>query len=189
MNLVLYGPAYANKTLTGEFLAEKLGYSFIDLNNEIQKECGACITEILNLVGPHSFRQLEHSILESVILKFNENTVLATGPSTLTHPYKDLSEKNSKMTEIYGIKVLLLPYENINLSLRVLEMQRKESKKEDCLKRMPLYLDKHNFKETKTALKNEWKDFLSQSKFKIFYGNLDPLETADLIHNTLKDLL
>ena len=68
------------KTTTGKKLAKKLGYSFLDLDKEIEKQQKNTIAQIFESKGEDYFRKLEHQFLTDFNL--NKNTVVSCGGGT-----------------------------------------------------------------------------------------------------------
>ena len=75
-NIILIGFMGAGKTTLGKALAQKLSWSFLDTDDEIEKEEGKSISEIFESRGEEEFRKLEHNYLKKLRLS---NTVLAVG--------------------------------------------------------------------------------------------------------------
>jgi len=65
-NIVLIGFMGTGKTTIGKVVSEKLGYSFIDTDAEIEKECGIGISEIFNNMGEGYFRKIETEVIDKV---------------------------------------------------------------------------------------------------------------------------
>lgn len=78
--IYLIGFMGSGKTTTGKELARKLGWNFLDLDEEIEKKTGMPIREIFSIKGEAWFRQTESETLaETGILS---RTVVATGGGT-----------------------------------------------------------------------------------------------------------
>ena len=77
MNIALYGFMGVGKTTIGSILAEKLGYCFIDVDKEIERETGKSINEIFKLHGEAFFRKLESEIIRELSKK--DRLVIACG--------------------------------------------------------------------------------------------------------------
>ena len=70
----------SGKSSLGKILARKLNYSFIDIDNIIEKQTVKKISEIFSDDGEEAFRKIEHDCL---IETFSfSNTVIATGGGT-----------------------------------------------------------------------------------------------------------
>ena len=67
----------SGKSTVGKRLALRLGYSFLDMDREIQKEAGMNVNRIFAEKGEEEFRRMEHEL----ILKISgmENVVISTG--------------------------------------------------------------------------------------------------------------
>jgi len=89
----------SGKTTTGEILAVKLGYRFVDMDQEIEQEQGVSINEIFASGGEASFRKLEESLLRKIIEQ--DNLVVATGGGVPC--YGD----NMKVINAHGISIYL----------------------------------------------------------------------------------
>ncbi len=67
----------SGKTTNGKRLAGHLGYSFLDMDMEIEKDQGMAIARIFETRGEEFFRSLEHELLLKI---FNmDNLVISTG--------------------------------------------------------------------------------------------------------------
>lgn len=75
--IVLIGLMGAGKTSVGRRLAQRLGLSFVDADDEIEKAAGCSIPEIFEVYGEGAFRDVEERVIERLI---DEGPmVLATG--------------------------------------------------------------------------------------------------------------
>jgi shikimate kinase len=64
-NLYLVGFMGTGKSAVGRRVAEKLGFHFIDVDQAIEEEEGLSITQLFDLKGEESFRELERNFIES----------------------------------------------------------------------------------------------------------------------------
>ncbi len=76
-HLILVGLPGAGKSTVGRQVASKLGRSFLDFDEEIEKREGKTIAEIFAADGEAYFRKCEHSLTESLVP--NEGMVLSPG--------------------------------------------------------------------------------------------------------------
>ncbi len=76
-NIVLVGMPGVGKTTLGKKLAEKLGKTFFDSDEEIVKQAGISIPEIFARDGEKGFRDLEEEVISALSAK--QNALLATG--------------------------------------------------------------------------------------------------------------
>ena len=81
MVIVLMGYMASGKSTIGNFLAKKLDYKFIDLDDYIESQEGIAIKQIFSEKGELYFRKLEAKYLIK-LLKTEKNTVLALGGGT-----------------------------------------------------------------------------------------------------------
>ncbi len=98
-NIFLVGPMGAGKSTIGRHLAELLGKSFYDADEEIEKRTGASITWIFDIEGEPGFRKRESAVLEE--LTQHENVVVATGGGAI------LEEGNRALLKARGTVVYL----------------------------------------------------------------------------------
>ncbi len=67
----------SGKTTAGRLLSEKLGWEFLDVDEEIERTEGITIPEIFEKKGEKYFRKLEREVLEKFSQR--ENVVISTG--------------------------------------------------------------------------------------------------------------
>src|SRR6188768_135637 len=77
MLIFLIGLPGSGKTTLGKQLAERLGYAFVDTDEEIVKREGRSIPDIFTQDGEDKFRLMEKEVLEELVGK--TNTVVSTG--------------------------------------------------------------------------------------------------------------
>ena len=65
--ITLIGMMGSGKTLVGRYLALRLGWTFIDLDEQIVKDAGRSISDIFATDGEPAFRALELKTLEEII--------------------------------------------------------------------------------------------------------------------------
>jgi shikimate kinase len=80
--IFLIGPMGAGKTTIGKQLAQSLGMSFNDSDQEIQRRTGVDIPTIFEYEGEEGFRQREEQAIDD--LTQVDNQVLATGGGAVT---------------------------------------------------------------------------------------------------------
>lgn len=76
-NIVLVGFMGTGKTIVGELLATRLGWSFIDVDREIEARCHMTVSNIFAAYGEPFFRETETAVIKSLTL--NDGMVVATG--------------------------------------------------------------------------------------------------------------
>ncbi len=98
-NIFLIGPMGAGKSTIGRQLAQNLGMSFYDSDDEIVARSGVDIDWIFDLEGEEGFRARETKILTDLTSK--QGVVLSTGGGAV------VSKENRNMLSARGIVVYL----------------------------------------------------------------------------------
>jgi shikimate kinase len=106
MNITLIGMSGVGKSRIGKLLAEKLGYSFSDIDKVMEQEYGKKVQEIINSLGDAKFLEAEEKTVLSITKP--HNTVFAPGGSVI---YSDKAMKHLK--SIGKIIFLNAPLEQI----------------------------------------------------------------------------
>jgi XRE family aerobic/anaerobic benzoate catabolism transcriptional regulator len=65
--IALIGLRGAGKSTLGKMLAKKIGWSFVELNKEIERENGLSVAEIIALYGQEGFRRMEQAALGQLL--------------------------------------------------------------------------------------------------------------------------
>jgi shikimate kinase len=84
--LVLTGFMGAGKSTIGRLLANRVGWTFLDLDTHLEQRAGATIPEIFAIHGEARFRRLESTALASALT--HSSTIIALGggtPESLTN--------------------------------------------------------------------------------------------------------
>jgi len=101
--IYLVGFMGCGKSTVGSALADELGWSFYDLDQEIEKAAGASVTEIFDQRGESEFRLLETEALRKRV--YNVRTgmpqVIALGGGAFT------SEENFALASNHGVTIWL----------------------------------------------------------------------------------
>lgn len=82
--LILTGFMGAGKTTLGKRLAKKIGYTFIDTDQDITQRLGMSVSAIFADRGEEGFRKLEAEAFQRALSTYN--VVIATGGGTLANP-------------------------------------------------------------------------------------------------------
>ena len=98
-NIFLVGMMGAGKTTVGKLLAQQLGKTFMDSDEEIQQRTGVTIPHIFDIEGEAGFRQREAGVIQDLVKR--DNIVLATGGGAV------LSEQSREALCGNGIVVYL----------------------------------------------------------------------------------
>lgn len=83
--VALIGLRGAGKSTLGKLLAKKIGWTFIELNKEIEQQNGLSVAEIIALYGQEGFRRMEQTALAQLLAR-KEPIVLATGGGIVSEP-------------------------------------------------------------------------------------------------------
>ena len=83
--IALIGLRGAGKSTLGRLLAEAIGWTFVELNKEIEKQSELSVAEILALYGQEGFRRKEQEALAHLLAR-REPIVLATGGGIVSEP-------------------------------------------------------------------------------------------------------
>src|SRR6201985_3838581 len=83
--IALIGLRGAGKSTLGKMLANKIGWSFVELNKEIEQQNGLSVAEIIALYGQEGFRRMEQAALGQLLAR-KELMVLATGGGIVSEP-------------------------------------------------------------------------------------------------------
>jgi XRE family aerobic/anaerobic benzoate catabolism transcriptional regulator len=83
--IALIGLRGAGKSTLGKMLAKKIGWSFVELNKEIEAQNGLSVAEIIALYGQEGFRRMEQTALTALLAR-KELMVLATGGGIVSEP-------------------------------------------------------------------------------------------------------
>jgi XRE family aerobic/anaerobic benzoate catabolism transcriptional regulator len=83
--IALIGLRGAGKSTLGKMLAKRIGWSFVELNKEIEAQNGLSVAEIIALYGQEGFRRMEQTALAQLLTR-KELMVLATGGGIVSEP-------------------------------------------------------------------------------------------------------
>jgi shikimate kinase len=100
MRIFLTGYMGSGKSTLGKRLANKLGITFIDLDEYFEQKFRTSITLFFERFGEDSFRKLEHEVLKEVIDK-HIDVVISTGGGT------PCSFNNLELMNEHGVTVYL----------------------------------------------------------------------------------
>jgi XRE family transcriptional regulator, aerobic/anaerobic benzoate catabolism transcriptional regulator len=83
--IALIGLRGAGKSTLGKLLAKRIGWSFVELNKEIEAQNGLSVAEIIALYGQEGFRRMEQTALGQLLAR-KQAMVLATGGGIVSEP-------------------------------------------------------------------------------------------------------
>lgn len=161
MLIYLIGMPASGKSTFGKLLAEKLNYSFLDVDALIEQNATSTIPTIFETKGENFFRELEKNALTTT---FNlEKTIVSTGGGTPC-----FFDNLEKMKE-NGI-VCFLNIELEVLAKRTFEAQQKQQDNR------PLFKNSTSFEELYQLVSQKWnirKEFYRQAHFEIKNNDLE----------------
>ncbi len=101
MKILLFGVSNVGKTTTGELLAERLGFAFYDLDEEVKSRLGMTLEEFVNTNDLQWRDQKRGSIIKK-ILRNDENIVFAITPISYPDNFKKrLTADDILLIELY----------------------------------------------------------------------------------------
>ncbi|MBT8477465.1 MAG: shikimate kinase [Gemmatimonadetes bacterium] len=82
--IVLVGLSGAGKTAVGRLLAERLVWTFVDLDAEVERRAACTIAELFQRDGERAFRDLEAQVTRSIPV--DPRTIVSTGGGWMARP-------------------------------------------------------------------------------------------------------
>ena len=104
-NIVLVGFMGAGKTTIGKLLAKSLCFSFIDTDEELEKEEGMTIAQIFEKKGEGYFRELESEFIKNFSLS---KCIISTGGGMPCH-----KDNMAKLKVLGTVLFINTPYDSI----------------------------------------------------------------------------
>jgi shikimate kinase len=105
--IFLVGYMGSGKSTTGRLLAEEKGWSFFDLDEEIEEKTGRSIPEIFKSEGETVFRQIEHDSLWELVALYSKGVVATGGGTACFHDNMEVMKKHGKVIFIDVPETLL----------------------------------------------------------------------------------
>jgi shikimate kinase len=84
MNVILIGARGSGKTTVAKLLAERLGWSYVDSDDEIEARAGKSIAEIFAAEGEAAFRDRESQVVADLAAR--DGAVVALGGGAVMRP-------------------------------------------------------------------------------------------------------
>ncbi|MCW4048138.1 MAG: shikimate kinase [Candidatus Bathyarchaeota archaeon] len=140
MNIALYGFMAVGKTTVGTLLAERIGYRFVDMDDEIVERTGREITEIFATDGEKTFREIEKKIAKD--LASMDNLVIACGGGAVIDPENvEALKQTSKLVHLTATIEEIMARTSDDESRPLLNVDDKQRKTATILeKRLPTYM-------------------------------------------------
>ncbi|KAI9293199.1 Pentafunctional AroM protein [Neoconidiobolus thromboides FSU 785] len=141
-SIILIGMRGVGKTTLGEYLADDLGYQFLDLDYEFEKVYKVPVKQLVAEKGWEEFRQLEAQLVKDSFNKYSKNTVISCGGGIV-----ELEENRQLLLEYKkkGGLVLFLKRDindietYLNVDSTRPNYSNEESIKDVYLRRLPYY--------------------------------------------------
>ncbi|MBV7441788.1 shikimate kinase [Weeksellaceae bacterium TAE3-ERU29] len=165
MVITLIGYMGSGKSSIGKILSEKLNYTFLDLDEVIEKQEKLKISEIFKKKGEVYFRKLESQTLKN-ILESQDNIILSTGGGTPVF-YDNMDSILKKSVSFYLQATPITLAERLDPEKQSRPLIAHLPKTD-----LPEFIAKHLF---------ERNPFYQKSKFTIKTDGLTPQEIADEI--------
>lgn len=108
--LYLMGFMASGKTTIGKLLAERLGWNFVDIDEDIEASQSCSIAEIFDTLGEESFRSMEADAIRQRVraVACGRPTVMALGGGAAAQP------ANVDLIETHGVTIWLsCPFETV----------------------------------------------------------------------------
>ena len=167
-NIVLIGFMGTGKTSTGRSLAQRLGFSFLDLDQKIEEAAGISIPEMFERHGEAYFRAREREMVVRVAKR--RNTVISTGGGTVKDP------ANVALLRQSGVIVCLTADVDTILMRTASKGERPVLDKED----------KGDRRRAVETLIEERRPLYRQADFSVDTSKLSPLQVVEEILHHLK---
>ena len=126
--ILLIGFRGSGKTEVGRLLAKKLKMDFIDADEEIEKQIGMSISELVAKKGWDEFRKIEKKFLKQILEK--KGVVIALGGGAVLH--------KKEMQELKKQSLIIWLYADIDEIIRRLKKDEKTSTQRPSLTGKPL---------------------------------------------------
>lgn len=141
MNVALYGFMGVGKSTIGRGLSEKLGYSFVDMDDVIESRAGLRIKEIFAKEGEEGFRAMEKVVVKELASK--DRHVIACGGGALLDPVNAKALRRSSVLVLLTASLdEILERTRSSDERPLLNVEDTRAEAEALLrKRMPLYLE------------------------------------------------
>ncbi|MFN4196604.1 MAG: shikimate kinase [Caldimicrobium sp.] len=168
--ILLIGFRGTGKSSVGKQLAHALGVPFIDADEEIEKNMGKTIKELVREQGWEFFRKLEKEFLRKLLSR--ENLVCALGGGAVLH--------EEEMKELKKESLIIWLDADIEEIKRRLKKDKKTATQRPALTGMTWEEEIENLYKERKPLYKKWADFRIESSCK------PPDVLANYIINLLK---
>jgi shikimate kinase len=142
LNIALFGFMGVGKSSVGRLLAERMGLTFVDIDEEIVKRTGIAISAIFEEEGEARFREIEREVTGEITGL--DGWVIACGGGTVLDPDNLAALRSVSMMVLLtaGIETILRRVEDEGGVRPLLEVEDRRRRIEVLLmKRHPVYLE------------------------------------------------
>lgn len=154
-NIVLTGLMGAGKTTIGKALAEKTGFTFVDIDEEIVVKEQMSINDIFATKSEEYFRQIETEIIEKITQK-NNQVISIGGGAFEKDANRELLLTSCKVVYLQADVDTLFERVKTDTSRPLLQCDNPRGKLEELLlKREENYLKAHYIIDTKNKTKQD----------------------------------
>ena len=94
-HIVLIGMMGVGKSTVGRRLAKKLGYPFLDSDDEVVRRTGRQVTDIFTVDGEEAFRDVEASVMVELLSSHTPSVIAAAGGSVLRSETRDCMKRSA----------------------------------------------------------------------------------------------
>jgi shikimate dehydrogenase len=101
-NIALVGFMGSGKSLVGKMLAQKMGFSFKDLDEQLEKRVGRSIPGIFKIEGEAAFRSKEKKILKEELPRHKGVVYACGGGVVLDEENREILKEHSLVTWLYS---------------------------------------------------------------------------------------
>ncbi len=179
MILYLVGISCVGKTTIGKMLAEKIGFSFFDLDVEIQNYYKKPIERIQDECFLMNAYRKKASVVLDYLFSKNIDSVISGTPSGLKYSYLQVYKKHKEDKEIYSIQINDAS-ENVLSRLTFFDKDSNPITEKIIDSKKKRYL-----KEIKADY-NFFRDSYKRADFKIDINNISLIDIPNLIINELQ---
>ncbi|MDH5200710.1 MAG: shikimate kinase [Candidatus Bathyarchaeota archaeon] len=142
MNIALFGFMGVGKSSVGRLLAERMGLTFVDIDEEIVKRTGMAISSIFEEEGEARFREIERGVTGEIAGL--DGRVIACGGGTVLDPNNLAALRSGSMMVLLtaGIETIISRVEDEGGSRPLLEVEDRRRRIEALIrKRHPAYIE------------------------------------------------
>jgi len=164
MKIFIIGYMCSGKSTVGKRLAQKLNYSFIDLDFYFEKKFHISVDDFFTKYGENAFRKIETQLLNEILVK--DNIVISTGGGT------PCFNENMNVMRKNGVSIYLKMHIN-SLKDRIINSK----KKRPLLKN----ITNENVTDFLSNHLNEREAFYQQADYTVKGENADIEEMVKLI--------